>query len=106
VIKAICVPKVYSRSEIDKTIIPLAQQKGVKGVAWLSYSAAEGWKGSILKFFDEGKLEELKTRVTQPARLNFYAQNTFAAIKNGTKTIETRALNPDEPERYFGNINV
>jgi ASC-1-like (ASCH) protein len=37
-------------------------------------------------------------------RINFYRDEVFASIKNGTKTIETRALNPEEPERYFGNI--
>lgn len=27
-------------------------------------------------------------------------------LKSGKKTVETRALNPDEPERYFGNVKV
>lgn len=36
--------------------------------------------------------------------LNFYNQEIFNALTNGNKTIETRALNPEEPERYFGNI--
>ncbi len=36
--------------------------------------------------------------------LSFYDQHTWVTLKNGTKTIETRALNPHEPERYFGNI--
>lgn len=37
-------------------------------------------------------------------RLNFRELDTFNQIKSGAKTVETRALNPDEPERYFGNI--
>ena len=37
-------------------------------------------------------------------RINFYRDEVFVSIKNGIKTIETRALNPDEPHRYFGNI--
>ena len=38
--------------------------------------------------------------------LNFREQNIFEMIKSGAKTVETRALNPDEPKRYFGNISV
>jgi valyl-tRNA synthetase len=37
-------------------------------------------------------------------RLSFYNPQIVDAIKAGTKTIETRALNPEEPDRYFGNI--
>jgi len=39
-------------------------------------------------------------------KLSFYDQNTREAIKKGIKTIETRALNPEEPERYFGDSSV
>lgn len=38
--------------------------------------------------------------------INFYNQATRNGIVNKTKTIETRALNPEEPERYFGNIKT
>lgn len=38
--------------------------------------------------------------------INFYNQPTWDKITQGTKTIETRALNPEEPERYFGNVQV
>lgn len=36
--------------------------------------------------------------------LNFYDQETRERIISGRKTIETRALNPEEWERYFWNI--
>ena len=36
--------------------------------------------------------------------INFYNQDTWNGIVNKVKTIESRALNPEEPERYFGNI--
>lgn len=39
-------------------------------------------------------------------KLSFYSQPTRNAIDDETKTIETRALNPDEPERYFGDVEV
>ena len=38
--------------------------------------------------------------------INFYEQKTWKAIVDGVKTIETRALNPEEPERYFGDVKV
>ncbi len=39
-------------------------------------------------------------------QLKFHEYPIFEQIKNGTKTVETRALNPDEPERYFGDLAV
>jgi len=36
--------------------------------------------------------------------LNFYDDVVWNSLLDGTKTIETRALNPDEQERYFGNV--
>jgi len=36
--------------------------------------------------------------------LSFYKKDILNAIIDGKKIIETRALNPEEPERYFGNI--
>lgn len=38
--------------------------------------------------------------------INFYNQVAWNWIKKKHKTIETRALNPEEPERYFWNIPV
>jgi ASC-1-like (ASCH) protein len=38
--------------------------------------------------------------------INFYEQKTWKAIIDEIKTIETRALNPEEPERYFGDVKV
>ncbi|MDD3007064.1 MAG: RdgB/HAM1 family non-canonical purine NTP pyrophosphatase [Candidatus Pacebacteria bacterium] len=38
--------------------------------------------------------------------LNFPKEEVFRLIKNGSKTIETRALNPEEPERSFGKVKV
>lgn len=36
--------------------------------------------------------------------INFYNQETRNGIISWNKTIETRALNPEEPDRYFWNI--
>lgn len=38
--------------------------------------------------------------------LNFRKQDVWDRIIANKKTIETRALNPDEPDRYFGNVVV
>ncbi len=37
-------------------------------------------------------------------RLSIYNRDVLNAILQGKKTIETRALNPEEPERFFGDI--
>lgn len=36
--------------------------------------------------------------------VNFYDDRTWQGILSGEKTIETRALNPEEPKRYFGAV--
>ncbi len=38
--------------------------------------------------------------------INFYDQASRDMIIKGIKTLETRALNPEEPKRYFGDIKV
>lgn len=38
--------------------------------------------------------------------INFYNQETRAGIVSKNKTVETRALNPEEPDRYFGNLKA
>jgi leucyl-tRNA synthetase len=38
--------------------------------------------------------------------LNFYVQDVWRAIVDGVKTVETRALNPEEKGRYFGDTKV
>jgi leucyl-tRNA synthetase len=38
--------------------------------------------------------------------LSFYDQNIWKQIVENKKTIETRALNPKERERYFGDIKI
>ena len=37
-------------------------------------------------------------------RLNFLDDELFELVKSGEKTIETRALNPEEKDRFFGDI--
>ncbi|HSX00611.1 MAG TPA: class I tRNA ligase family protein, partial [Candidatus Saccharimonas sp.] len=38
--------------------------------------------------------------------LSFYDQPTWDAILGGVKTVESRALNPAEPDRFFGHIKA
>ncbi|HEU0081065.1 MAG TPA: class I tRNA ligase family protein [Candidatus Paceibacterota bacterium] len=42
--------------------------------------------------------------VTPKLEINFYKDAIWEAIINGAKKIETRVLNPDEPERFFGSV--
>ena len=41
---------------------------------------------------------------TAKLSLNFYDQTFWDAIVAGVKTVESRALNPEEPQRYFGDV--
>ncbi|HMB65998.1 MAG TPA: class I tRNA ligase family protein, partial [Patescibacteria group bacterium] len=45
-----------------------------------------------------------KSKVKNQKCLNFRRKDIFQAIKKGEKTVETRALNPEEKDRYFGDI--
>ncbi len=46
-----------------------------------------------------------KKEVTETKHyLNFYDQEMWRLLKSGVKTVETRALNPDEQARFFGRI--
>jgi len=38
--------------------------------------------------------------------VNFREQRIWDAIVSWNKTLETRVLNPEEPDRYFGDIDV
>jgi|GEM_PF-6892 non-canonical purine NTP pyrophosphatase (RdgB/HAM1 family) len=46
--------------------------------------------------------DKLDVKIT----VNFEKEEVFRLIQNGMKTADTRALNPEEPERYFGNIKA
>jgi leucyl-tRNA synthetase len=45
-------------------------------------------------------IKDIKTKLS----VNFYDQEIWNRLLSGEKTIETRALNPEEKERYFGNV--
>ncbi len=45
-----------------------------------------------------------KTVETEAHELRFRDAEVWERLKTGRKTVETRALNPDEPERHFANI--
>lgn len=45
-----------------------------------------------------------KIRYPENISLNFGDQKVWKSLLNGKKTIETRALNPEEEGRYFGDI--
>ncbi len=39
-------------------------------------------------------------------KINFYHKDIWSNLISKKKTIETRALNPEEKERYFGDVNI
>lgn len=61
-VKGLCVTNGGSkigRNEIDKTLIPLAKEKGAGGMAWMRMTK-DGLESSITKFFDAKTLKELE----------------------------------------------
>jgi leucyl-tRNA synthetase/ASC-1-like (ASCH) protein len=48
----------------------------------------------------------LSDKLPIKAEINFRKEDVFHQIKIGAKTIETRELNPEEPDRYFGNVKT
>ena len=49
--------------------------------------------------------EKCGEKITKESKtINFHEQSTWKRLISGEKTIETRALNPEEKERYFGDI--
>ncbi|MFA6536014.1 MAG: class I tRNA ligase family protein [Candidatus Paceibacterota bacterium] len=45
-------------------------------------------------------------RAKAKTTLNFYYEPVWRDLKSGVKTVETRALNPEEKGRYFGDFKV
>jgi non-canonical purine NTP pyrophosphatase (RdgB/HAM1 family) len=48
----------------------------------------------------------LTDRLHLKLTVNFPKREVFEHIQNGNKTVEARALNPEEPQRYFGDVAV
>ena len=53
-------------------------------------------------YYKKSKIKNLKSKFIE---LNFRVKEIYDYIKSGKKIIGTRALNPEEPNNYFGNIN-
>ena len=67
-----------------------AHQTGISGILYTTIETA-------LDYFAKDR---------QYINLNFKIQKIWDDIISGKKTIETRALNPEEPQKYFGSIKV
>lgn len=51
---------------------------------------------------DRCGIAEVKTKLS----INFYNHDAWSRLLSGEKTIETRAINPEEPKRYFGDVAI
>jgi valyl-tRNA synthetase len=82
--------------------------KGVRIVNWDPKAKTVIADNQCVREERDGKLHYIKYPIIKGNiwRLSFYNSQILENIKNGSKTIETRALNPEESNRYFGDIKV
>ncbi|MFW5885329.1 MAG: class I tRNA ligase family protein, partial [Patescibacteria group bacterium] len=63
------------------------------------------WFGHRIPVWYREKPQKSKVK-SQNLEINFRDKKIFDLIKDGKKKVETRALNPEEENRYFGNIKT
>ncbi|MDZ7611709.1 MAG: class I tRNA ligase family protein [Candidatus Moranbacteria bacterium] len=63
------------------------------------------WFGHRIPVWYRERSQKSKVK-SQNLELNFREKKIFDLIKDGKKKVETRALNPEEKNRYFGNIKT
>lgn len=80
--------------------------KGVRIVNWDPKTQSAISDSQCERKEVQGKLYYIKYPIAEGRvwRLSFRIPKILDAIKTGRKTIDIRALNPEEPEKYFGEI--
>ncbi len=82
--------------------------KGVRIINWDPKARSAIADNQCVREERDGKLYFIKYPLIEKRvwRINFYKSDILERIQNGSKTIETRALNPEEKDRYFGDIKT
>lgn len=94
------------------TFIEMYQKKMIyKGVRIINYDtkARTAVADNQIEYIEaENKFFYFKYHLLDQTKrvwnLSFYNKEVLNALLDGSKTVETRALNPEEPDRYFGEI--
>lgn len=82
--------------------------KGVRLINWDPKAKSALADNQCIREERDGKLCTIKYPATDKRiwKINFRDTLQFSRILSNEKSIETRALNPEEKERYFGDISV
>ncbi|MCA9386762.1 class I tRNA ligase family protein [Candidatus Dojkabacteria bacterium] len=82
--------------------------KGVRIINWDPKARSTLADNQCERLEREGTIYNLRYPLVKHRlwKINFYHEKILNSIRDGSKTVESRVLNPDEPDRFFGDIKA